>query len=84
MKNKMGDVRNHLVAMMEALGEHEADANTIARAKATAEVAGRYIDAIKVEIDARRLLADSGMDLPPALEAHDEKPALRAIGGRKA
>lgn len=84
MKNKMADVRDHLVAMLETLGDHEADANTIARAKATAEVAGRYIDAVKVEIDARRLLAADGMELPPALDAPNEGPALRAIGGRKA
>lgn len=60
MKNKMADVRNHLVAMLEALGEPDADANTIERAKATALVAGTYIGAVKTELDAIRLFDDTG------------------------
>jgi len=60
MKNKMGDVRNHLVAMLEALGDPDADANTIERAKATALVAGTYIGAVKTELDAIRLYDETG------------------------
>lgn len=84
MKNRMGDVRDHLVAMLEQLGENEADEKTIERAKATALVADKYIAAVKVEIDARRLLADTGMTLPPVLEASQtERPALRAVEGKR-
>lgn len=80
----MGDVRDHLVAMLEQLGENEADEKTIERAKATALVADKYIAAVKVEIDARRLLADTGMTLPPVLEASQtERPALRAVEGKR-
>lgn len=77
----MSDVRDHLCAMLEELGDADAkpDANVVQRAKATALVAGTYIAAVKVEIDARsQLQADN---LPPALE---QGPQLRAIEGRRA
>lgn len=85
MKNKMADVRDHLVAMMESLSEadDESSAKIVERAKATALVADKYIQAVKVEIDARRLLTASGVALPPALEPTDSAP-LRAIGGKHA
>lgn len=67
MKNKMGDVRNHLVAMMEALGDKEVDMQVIERAKAVAALAQTYTNTVKVEIEARRA---AGMEntLPAALE----------------
>lgn len=83
MKNTMADVRNHLVAMLEALGDDTADEKTVARAKAAADVAGRYTESVKCEVDARRLLAACDIaELPPVLEI--EAPKLRAIGGRSA
>lgn len=69
MKNTMQDVRNHLVAMLEELGDVDADDKTIARAKATADVAGRFTETVKCEIDARRMLAENGGDLPSVLDA---------------
>ena len=68
MKNKMADVRNHLVAMLEALGDDKADAAVIERAKATSMVANSYISAVKTEIDAIRLADEIGK-LPCAVEA---------------
>ena len=67
MKNKMSDVRNHLVSMMELLGDKEVDAQVIERAKAVAALAQTYTNTVKVEIDARRA---AGMEhsLPAALE----------------
>ena len=71
MKNKMSDVRNHLVAMLEALGDDAADADamvrTIERAKATSLVAGTYINAVRTEIDAIRLADEIGK-LPASVE----------------
>lgn len=71
MKNKMSDVRNHLCAMLEALGDESADpeamARTVERAKATAMVAGTYISAVKTEIDAIRLADEVGR-LPASVE----------------
>lgn len=64
MKNKVSDVRNHLVAMLEALGDDSAEPDKMAliieRAKATSQVATTYISAVKVELDAIRLMDDTG------------------------
>ena len=60
MKNKMSDVRDHLVAMLEQLGDPEVKAEVIERAKATALVAGTYISAVKTELDAYRLHEEIG------------------------
>ena len=68
MKNKMADVRNHLVAMLEALGDPEANATVVERAKAASLVANSYISAVKTEIDALRLADDIGR-LPASVEA---------------
>ncbi len=77
MKNKMSDVRDHLVAMLEQLGDSEVKAEVIERAKATALVAGQYINAVKVEMDALRLADEIGcvpaaIEAPPASEREDE------------
>ena len=82
MKNKMNDVRDHLVAMLEALGDTSADATTdpqlIERAKATAMVAGTYIAAVKTELDAIQLFDRTGC-LPAAIEAPPASAAPRKI-----
>ena len=81
MKNKMGDVRNHLVLMMESLNDGDCDALAVERAKALSSVAQQYIAAVKTEIDALRLLDDTNL-APSCIEA---APQLRAIeGGRRA
>lgn len=85
MKNKMSDVRDHLVAMLEQLADPDVKAEVIERARATSLVAGTYINAVRTEIDALRLADEIGrtsaaVDVPPALE----KPAagrLVSIGG---
>jgi hypothetical protein len=76
MKNKMSDVRDHLVAMLEQLGDPEVKAEVIERAKATALVAGTYISAVKTEIDALRMADEIGcipaaLEPPPGMEHHD-------------
>jgi hypothetical protein len=68
MKNKLSDVRNHLVAMLESLADPEVNAEVIERAKVTAQVAGVYIAGIKVEVDACRVAADLGY-IPAAIDA---------------
>lgn len=73
MKNKMSDVRDHLVAMLEQLGDPEVKTEVIERAKASALVADKYIAAVKVEIDAIRLMDDTGrlplsVEVAPAIE----------------
>lgn len=85
MKNKMSDVRDHLVAMLEALGEADADATVIKRAQATALLAEKYVAAVKVEVDARKLLADSPIGLPPALDppTFDPPAKPRLVGAER-
>lgn len=60
MKNKVEDVRNHLVAMMEEIGDKNAGDEALERAKTMSQLAGAYVQAVKVEIDAIRLLDDTG------------------------
>lgn len=83
MKNRMSDVRDHLVAMLETLGEKECKPEDIARAKATSDVAQTFINAVKVEVDARNLLGSK--ELPDAISDAPRLPgpALRQIGGGK-
>jgi hypothetical protein len=87
MKNKVEDVRNLVVSMMEALDDDTMNADDMAqrieRAKATSMLAGQFVGLVKVEIDAIRLLDDTGR-LPASVSepATLPKPALRAIGGR--
>ena len=81
MKNKISDVRNHLVAMLEALGDPDANAEVIERAKATSMVANSYIGAVKVEIDAIRLADDIGM-MPASIEA-ERIPQARQLSAVK-
>lgn len=84
MKNKMADVRNHLVAMLEELGDKDCKPETVERAKAMSQVAGTYIGAVKVELDALRLAAETG-HLPAAVGADTvalEAPKPRLVGGR--
>jgi hypothetical protein len=72
MKNKLEDVRNHLVAAMEALNGEDNDPaavkQAVDRAKAMSNVANSYIESVKIEIDAIRLADEVGM-LPVSVAA---------------
>jgi hypothetical protein len=81
MKNKMSDVRDHLVAMMEQLGDPDSKPEVIERAKAMSQVAGQYIDAVKTEITAARVAAEVGY-LPTAV-GNSMTKALPDGGGSK-
>lgn len=64
MKNKVSDVRDHLVAMLEQLGDDtmapEKMAQVLERAKVSSQVAGTYINAVRVELDAIRIMDETG------------------------
>ena len=66
MKNKIEDLRNHLFAELERLGEikkpKQAD---IDRAKAIAEVSKALIDTARVEVDHLRALEALGVRVQP-------------------
>lgn len=85
MKNKLSDVRNHLVAMLEMLGDKEVSPEVLERAKVASQVAGVYIQGVKVEIDACRVAADLGV-MPavidqPRVVRHDD-PRVVAFEGK--
>lgn len=78
MKNKVSDVRNHLVAVMEALNDETATAEqqtaALERAKAMSSLAQQYVGAVRVELDAVRLfdetrLLPGSVDMPAQGEA---------------
>lgn len=83
MKNKVQDVRNLVVAMMELLdtneGTTEEMAQRIERAKATAMLAGQYTSLVKLEIDAVRLMSETGL-LPASVEQPSDVGNVRRIG----
>jgi hypothetical protein len=54
-KNKMGDLRNHLFATLEAL-QDETNPMEIQRARAIADVAKQVIDSAKVEVDYLKMM----------------------------
>ena len=87
MKNKIEDVRTHLVACMEALNSDDLkpDQATIVvdRAKAMSQVANSYILAVKVEIDAIRLDDEVGL-LPASVAKPELAVTPRAALGRRA
>lgn len=82
MKNKIDDVRDHLFAQLERLGDEslEGDAlrNEIQRAKAVREVADSIIGSAKAETDRMRLVHDTGIKSGTALMQSVERmtPAL--------
>lgn len=81
MKNRMQDVRNHLVAMMESLADAEATPEVIERAKATAALAQTYTNTVKVELEARKL-AGCEHELPEALQPPKLTAPKLVHGGR--
>lgn len=69
MKNRIQDVRNHLVAAMESLGEtKQPDESAIERAKAISGLANAFTQTVRVELDARKL-AGIETELPEVLTA---------------
>lgn len=77
MKNKIEDLRNHLFAALEALGDTEKPME-LDRAKAIAEVAQTIINSAKVEVDFLRSV--DGAIASDFMKT--SRPPLRAIGGK--
>jgi hypothetical protein len=82
MKNKMGDVRNHLVAMLEELGDREnCTPETIERAKATSLLVGAFTGTVKVELDALMLADQIGRLPAPVGSDAVQVPQITQGGG---
>lgn len=69
MKNRMSDVRNHLVQMMERLGDDDVTELDIAKAKALSDLAQTYTNTVKVEIQAREIVGGKAAQLPDVLDS---------------
>lgn len=65
MKNKMEDVRNHLVATLEALLDQE-NPMDLERAKTVSVVAQTLINSAKVEVEFIREVGGKGSGFMPA------------------
>ncbi len=79
MKNKIDDLRNHLFAQIERLGDEELTGDAleseIKRAKAIGQVAGHITDTARVEVDYLKATGQpKGTDFLP----HD---GVKRLGG---
>lgn len=84
MKNKMEDLRNHLFAELERLGEtKELTKSDLDKAKAISDVAGKLIDTARVEVEFHKVRAGRGdrQQNSPSISSTfiESKPELRAI-----
>lgn len=80
MKNKMQDVRDHLVAMMESLADREVSPEVIERAKTTSMLANSYVQSVRCELDALKLYDETKL-LPAAIGS---EPRIRVLEGGRA
>lgn len=71
MKNKIEDLRNHLFAQLERLGDDEAMKNPIKReaeiqkAKAIQGIAQTIVNSAKVEVEAMKVIGGKGSGFIP-------------------
>lgn len=77
MKNKMEDLRNHLFAALEGLGDTEKPMD-IERARAISDVAQTLINSAKVEVDFIRAIGSERAS--PFFE--ESAPKLMQPGGK--
>lgn len=86
MKNKIEDVRNHLVSCMELLNQEDLTEDqaksAIEKAKAMSSLATSFTNAVKVELDAVRLADEVGM-LPASIAKPEVVSTPRAALGRR-
>jgi hypothetical protein len=87
MKNKIDDLRNHLFAQLERLGDEAikgaALKEEIQRARAVSEVSAQIVDSARAENDRLKITQrQSGTDFLPAGAPLDEDDLPRLGGGR--
>lgn len=70
-KNRMSDLRDHLFAQIERLGDETLDADKIAteakRAEAIVAIADQITENAKLQLSAAKLFAEHGADVLPHL-----------------
>lgn len=77
-QNRMQHVRDHIVAMMEALKDPNVEPDVIERAKAVSTLAQTYTNTVKVELEARKL-AGKENELPDVLQPAPLPPPRRPV-----
>ncbi|MDR5887522.1 hypothetical protein [Vreelandella janggokensis] len=87
MKNKIDDLRNHLFAQLERLGDESLTGDDlkeeIQRSKAVGEISGQVIDTARTENERLKLLKRApGTDFLPAGAQLDED-GMPLLGGGK-
>ena len=87
MKNKIDDLRNHLFAQLERLGDEsikgEKLAEEIRRARAVSEVSAQIVDSARAENERLKIThRQSGTDFLPVGQPIDEEGLPRLGGGR--
>lgn len=84
MKNKLGDLNNHLFAQIERLGDEELTDEQLGkeatRAEAIVSVADQIIKNADLQLKAASLLADHGYHFAPHLASIAPEPELKRIG----
>jgi hypothetical protein len=87
MKNRLSDLNDHLFAQLERLSDEDMTAEQIGveaeRGQAIVAVADQIIRNASLKIQAAKILSDHGFDPTPQLPAHEAKPLLRSIEGKK-
>ena len=80
MKNKIDDLRNHLFAQLERLGDEslagERLNEEIQRARAVKDISGSIIETAKAETDRLKVIGETGYQAGTALLAQVEQKAL--------
>ncbi|SES11646.1 hypothetical protein SAMN04487958_107154 [Vreelandella subterranea] len=87
MKNKIDDLRNHLFAQLERLGDEtlsgDALKEEIQRSRAVGEISGQVIDTARAENERLKILKRApATDFLPAGEQLDEEGLPRLGGGK--
>lgn len=87
MKNKIDDLRNHLFAQLERLGDESIKGDDlkeeIQRARAVSDVSAQLVDSARAENERLKLLRRApGSEFMPAGQLIDEE-GLPALGGQR-
>ncbi len=90
MKNKLGDLNDHLFAQLERLSDENMDpkemAQEVRRAKAIVGVSDQIVENATLKIRAAKLFADHGekiLPMLPQIGKSEREPALKVIDGAK-
>jgi hypothetical protein len=82
MKNKLGDLNNHLFAQLERLGDEDLTGDElkmeIERSKAVAATASQIISNASLVLEANRLVGQGIIETVPKGLVHEEPKALES------